>query len=285
MFKLVYSDLRDGFYNTAIDEAIFAKIKKGTAQNTITLTEWKPTVSIGYSQRCEVDVDIQACRRKNIDIVRRYSGGKSVYLDENYIVFSLAASHNDAGKGYLHELRNRPCKSVIHVLNDNGIPAKFFPPDNIVIRKKGGGYMTLGNSGQKVTQRHFYVHGSIRYDLPEYSFLNLIDTLKINGESLHEHKEDARNVLAAVTDHSDMPKEALAEEIAESLAKEFGGHVESRSHLTREEEQDILLIRNEISSHMWLQDRPGYKWRGICYFFLNGNNLLPQMRYKKNPPS
>ncbi len=285
MFRLVYPGLRDGFYNTALDEALFSRIKDGSSQSTIIISEWSPTVSIGYSQRALDDVALDFCGRNEIDVVRRYSGGKSVYIDENYIVFSLISAHEKSGKGFLHDIRDRPCKRIVSVLNSYGIPAEFFPPDNIIVRGSEGQIQTLGNSGQKVSKGYFYIHGSVRYDLPAASFNNIIDTLKINGESLHNFKYDARKCLASVRDYSDVPKKNLSAAIANSLAIEFNGNANYEKTISSEEEKDILQIRDLIKNPDWLKDAKEYGWRGICYFFLDGKNIIPGMKEKENPPS
>lgn len=289
MFRLVYPGPRDSFYNTAIDHVLANRIEKGLSENTIVITEWKPTVSVSHTQSIEKDVDIEACKKRGVECVRRYGPGKSVYLDEGYIVITLLMSYYRPGRE-VKDFRVRHCKSVIEALKKYKIPALFHQPDNVVIKRDNGNYSTLGNAGQRGFSNSIYLQSAVRYEMNEESFRNIIETMKIDGESLHEHEKDARNALSYVTEFvkkDEVTKDIIASALAESFASSFGGSIdEIKYHFTKEEEKEIEeFARNHTSSREWIQDKPHYSSRGICYFFLDGVNLLPKMKTKSNPPS
>jgi len=73
----------------AIDEAIFRFHQHEDMPPTLRFYGWKfPTVSLGYFQDVEKEVDIEACRRKNIPVVRRPTGGKAV-LHEGDVTYAV----------------------------------------------------------------------------------------------------------------------------------------------------------------------------------------------------
>jgi lipoate-protein ligase A len=62
--------------------------------NTLRFYEWKPSaVSIGRFQDIQKETQIENCRKLDIDIVRRITGGGAVYHDEyNEVTYSVVTS-------------------------------------------------------------------------------------------------------------------------------------------------------------------------------------------------
>ncbi len=78
----------DGASNMALDEAI---LLLGGTTPTLRLYSWSsPCLSIGYSQEVGRDVDLDACRRLGIGLVRRPTGGGAI-LHEADMTYSLVA--------------------------------------------------------------------------------------------------------------------------------------------------------------------------------------------------
>jgi len=78
-----------GYENMAIDEAIFISCQGGKAPPTIRVYGWTPpAISLGYFQKAENAVDLEACKRRGVDVVRRLSGGRSV-LHHRELTYSI----------------------------------------------------------------------------------------------------------------------------------------------------------------------------------------------------
>ena len=76
----------------ALDEAILQSSQSEGAIPTLRLYLWKPPgVSVGYFQSLKKTVDFNECKKKDIDVVRRITGGRAV-LHENEITYSVCAS-------------------------------------------------------------------------------------------------------------------------------------------------------------------------------------------------
>jgi lipoate-protein ligase A len=91
-WRFVFTGARDAFFNMALDEAILRSCQTGQASPTLRLYLWRPPgVSIGYFQSLEKMVDLNKCKKNNIDVVRRITGGRAV-LHENEITYSVCAS-------------------------------------------------------------------------------------------------------------------------------------------------------------------------------------------------
>jgi len=69
------------FENMAIDEAIFRGNQLGESPPTLRFYGWDPpAISVGYFQDVEQEVDLDYCRKNRVDIVRRPTGGKAVFM-------------------------------------------------------------------------------------------------------------------------------------------------------------------------------------------------------------
>jgi lipoate-protein ligase A len=84
----------------AIDEAIWRGRQAGASPPTIRFYAWAPpTVSLGYGQSLDRHVDVGACRRLGVGVVRRPTGGSAIYHDgpERELTYSVLATAEDLG--------------------------------------------------------------------------------------------------------------------------------------------------------------------------------------------
>lgn len=86
--RLLVTESLDGATNMALDEAI---LLLGQPTPTLRFYSWSPPcLSIGYSQAVARDVDLEACRRLGIGLVRRPTGGGAI-LHHGELAYSLVA--------------------------------------------------------------------------------------------------------------------------------------------------------------------------------------------------
>lgn len=77
------------FYNMALDEALLDWHSRGEIPPVIRFYGWNPpTLSIGYFQKVEKEVDLEAVKRHNLGFVRRPTGGRGV-LHEHELTYSV----------------------------------------------------------------------------------------------------------------------------------------------------------------------------------------------------
>lgn len=83
VWRLVNTGSLDGAMNMAIDEAILTAHNEGKVPPTIRFYAWNvPTLSIGYFQRVEREVDLDKVREHGVGFVRRATGGRAVLHDQ-----------------------------------------------------------------------------------------------------------------------------------------------------------------------------------------------------------
>ena len=182
IWRLIEDGPVDGKLNMAIDRAILTACERGQAPATLRLYGWeKPTLSIGYSQNKLRDVDTVQCERRNIPIVRRFTGGRAL-LHQYELTYSLVAPiPHPRFPGNLAGAFGAVSKAVIFSLEKADVPrpeisgkdkrslgngnkrspACFSTPNHWEITVKG---KKLAGSAQRRLNGAFLQHGSILLD-------------------------------------------------------------------------------------------------------------------------
>lgn len=96
-WRFIGSGYADAYTNMAIDEAIMTAHQEKLVPPTLRLYRWNPPgVSIGYFQRIDDAVNIDACKSLGVDIVRRLTGGRAV-LHEHELTYSVVIAEDYPG--------------------------------------------------------------------------------------------------------------------------------------------------------------------------------------------
>lgn len=180
-WRLLDTIARDAYRNMALDEAIAIARSKDLVPNTIRFFRWKPpAVSVGYFQGMEEEVDIEACKLKGVDYVRRITGGGAVYHDyEGELTYSIIANetHRLVPQNILQSYETL-CAGLAYGLKLLGVQAEFKPINDIV----AGGRKISGNAQ---TRRIGVVHqhGTI---LREVDPALMFSLLKVPSEKIRD---------------------------------------------------------------------------------------------------
>lgn len=88
-WRLLMDGPQDAAMNMAVDEAILIEHGRGNTPPTLRFYFWNiPTVSIGYFQDLEREIDVEACRRAGAGLIRRPTGGRAV-LHHREVTYSV----------------------------------------------------------------------------------------------------------------------------------------------------------------------------------------------------
>jgi lipoyl(octanoyl) transferase len=88
-WRLLLDPPATGAWNMAVDEVLLDGAAAGSAPPTLRFYQWAPPcLSLGYFQAFDV-VDVAACRRLGVDIVRRPTGGRAI-LHDRELTYSVA---------------------------------------------------------------------------------------------------------------------------------------------------------------------------------------------------
>lgn len=82
-WNFINTGSQDPYYNMAMDEALLNFASRGEIDPVIRFYTWNPaTLSIGYFQRLQKEIDIEKVNEKGFGLVRRQTGGRGVLHDK-----------------------------------------------------------------------------------------------------------------------------------------------------------------------------------------------------------
>ena len=106
IWRFIDSENCSAVYNMAMDEAIAVSVRKEIMPPTLRLYGWNSlAVSIGCFQKIS-DIDLEYCRRRNIPVVRRPTGGRALLHGEEVTYsFSVKTISGHFSKGLLDSFK------------------------------------------------------------------------------------------------------------------------------------------------------------------------------------
>jgi len=173
-WRLIDSQRADPYYITAADEALIQARAHHHSLNTLHFyTRNTPTISVGRSRSLADDINIDRCTHYHIPIIRRTTGGGTIFTDPGCLIYSLIfQSENTPAPQIFREV----CTSLINALSALNITTTFKPPNDILLDGKK-------ISGSAQLQKHdiTLIHGTIliNTDLELMKNIMMADTSQV----------------------------------------------------------------------------------------------------------
>lgn len=225
--------------NMAIDEAL---MRFGIP--TIRFYRFSPSaVTIGYFQRVASSVNLEEVRRAGVMVVRRITGGGSVYHDERgELTYSVVAPEDLFPRGFAGSMRHI-CEGVVRTVRSFGLEAEFSGVNDVVVAGK-----KLSGSAQAREHGVLLQHGTIMYatDLERLASL-----LSAPREKLAE--KGIGSILERVTTISrELGRSVGFDEVLNAAIEGFSflGEFEE-GDLTEEEWRLVDMLVSKYSSDSW----------------------------------
>jgi lipoate-protein ligase A len=127
IWRMLRYEAHDASMNMAIDEAILeSRIQRKTV-DTLRFYGWKsPGVSVGRFQVARNEVQLENCLKMGVDVVRRITGGGSVFHDdEGEITYSVASSMESLRAADVAAVYSRVAMGLTTALDILGLTADF----------------------------------------------------------------------------------------------------------------------------------------------------------------
>ena len=203
IWRLLKPEVGDAFTNMAIDEAVMKARIEDRVPSTLRFYRWSPSaVSIGRFQKLADEVHVENCREHGVDIVRRITGGGTVYHDsEGEITYSIVAKTSELGCSDLDMLSayQKICSGLNEAVKILGAKAEFHPPDpkrcpNLTIRGR-----KISGNAQSSKKGVLLQHGTFLLDIDHtkmFTFLKvpwaktLNDVLKVSKRKLTSTRQE-----------------------------------------------------------------------------------------------
>ena len=208
-WRLLVDSITDPALNLAIEEAILRCRKDDRCQDTLRIWQNDKSVILGCHTDIRDEVNLQACRRLGIKILRRTSGGGAVYQDLGNINYSVIIKEVPMSSAYdvpaVYKVFSEVVLTGLRILN---IQAVFNPPNLILLN---------GKKISGLAQHRFYdtilFHGTLLVNLD----LNTLSKTLLNPKHL------VTNISSELSVNLTIEKiaEALATAFQESLKIQF----------------------------------------------------------------
>ena len=111
-FRVIDTGIRDGRRQIAFDQAMIEARKAGAIPDSVRFLRFPPTVLIGRHQALSREVKLDYCRNHGIGLVRRITGGGTIYFDEGQLGWELVFDRASLGMATLAELAREICEAA-----------------------------------------------------------------------------------------------------------------------------------------------------------------------------
>ena len=209
-WRLLEVKADNAFMNMAIDEAILTAHASKQVPNTLRLYQWSPSaVSIGKFQNPQNEVNLANCQKLGVSVVRRVSGGGTVYHDEQgELTFCVTTSTQDLGVRDIASAYLKVYDGIKDALRLLGVSADFSEGD-----EKNCPNLTVNNkkiSGSAQTRKSGTVmqHGTLLLDVDLEKMFSLIrvpwaksleEILSIARKRITSVKNEVGHAVSAAT--------------------------------------------------------------------------------------
>lgn len=148
--NVIVSEWNSAQRNCAFEEQLLTESR----HDSLLLYINAPSVIVGRNQTIEAEVDTEFCRRHGIDIVRRMSGGGTVYHDLGNVNYAFVSDRGEGGV-----LDADFATPIVDALRSFGVTATVGARKEIRVN----GLKISGTASHVIRTRQLF-HGTLLYD-------------------------------------------------------------------------------------------------------------------------
>ena len=247
-WRLLEAEYDDPYLNMALEEAIPTMVGRRIVPETVRLWRNLRAVAIGRFQRVESEVDLEVCRRRCVDIVRRFTGGGAVYQDHGNLNYAISLQgDNSLLRGDILEDFQSLSRGVISGLRRLGLNAEYGRKNLIHI----GGLKLSGIAGSSSAES-FFLHGTLLVSTD----LSILSEVLRGPGSLTSGRQGVQSVRSPVTSlrnalGGDICFEAVRKALLEGFEEAFQVNLVSNRPSREEEELARRLYETKYSKREW----------------------------------
>ncbi|WP_419958936.1 lipoate--protein ligase family protein [Psychrobacillus sp. BM2] len=260
-------------YNMAMDEALLDWHSEGLIPPVIRFYEWNPaTLSIGYFQSVEKEIDMEAVKRLGLGFVRRPTGGRGV-LHEHELTYSVIVkesypsmpatvteAYRVISEGLLLGFQHLGLDAYFSVPNTEEQKENLKKPKSAVCFDTPSWYelvvegKKVAGSAQTRQKGVILQHGAILLDLDEDK---LIQTFKFASEAVRDRVRKSLS-QKAISINKIIPKPITIEECKTAFKKGFAEalDIELIEYQLTGEQQDYV---KELEATRYANDEWNFK--------------------------
>ena len=247
-FRLLETGPGRAFHNMGLDEAILGSVAARLSPPTLRLYGWNPeAISLGYFQGIHDEVDVEACARAGVDLVRRITGGGAVFHAAEVTYSIVIPEGHPLAPGSILESYRLICAGIVEGMKRLGVEPEFAPINDINCRGR-----KLSGNAQTRKLGCLLQHGTILLEVDVDRMFSLLKVPKEKsaGRLISEAKARVTS-LSEILGRKigyDECSTALAGGFAEALGIEF----ESDTPSAGEEAEAERLAQSKFSQPAWV---------------------------------
>jgi lipoate-protein ligase A len=218
-WRFVDTGARDAASNMALDEALLVRHEASATPPTLRVYGWcQPTLSLGYAQNAQQEVDLAACHAQGVAVIRRPTGGRAVLHDQE-VTYSVVMPITLADAPYtITQHYRRIGMALAAALQALGLPVQLVRPQvraaSTRVRASPACFAALSRyelsvvgkkivgSAQKRAQRALLQHGSIPLWMDRQ---RLFQCLRVPPEHRAALVQTAYTTMGAVNEVAERP--------------------------------------------------------------------------------
>ncbi|MDP2300951.1 MAG: lipoate--protein ligase [Ignavibacteria bacterium] len=222
----------DPYLNLALEEYCLRNVDISETYLLFYINE--PSIIIGKNQNTLEEINHEYVRENNIHVVRRISGGGTVYHDHGNLNFSFITKYDPKHFNNYKEFTG----PVINVLHKLGVNAELSGRNDILVDGK-----KISGNAQFTNKDRMFSHGTLLFDS---AIDNVVAALNVKIGKIES--KGIKSVRSRVTNISEyMEQKMTTEEFRQTLlAGIFNGETEiPQLHLTEEDWQKVTVLADK----------------------------------------
>lgn len=243
-WRLVDSDLVGPAESAALDESILDCHVEGIVPNTLHFYRRSvPTVSVGYFQQIGASLRVEECGKRGVAIVRRKSGGSSIYTDRGQLIYGLVVHTADVPASPDETFRV-VCTALANALSHFGVPARYRPLNDVEVEGR-----KISGSAQLRRRGSVLVHGTVIVDTDVETMDAVLVVDRTKNPDL---PRPSRRIVTLSNLLSSVPEmESVKAQVAKEIAKMFGVQFEEGELTSAEKVATKKLVEERYSQKDW----------------------------------
>ncbi len=222
--------------SAALDEAILEAHVEGNVPNTLHFyVRAVPTISVGYFQKISESVDLAECQRRGVTIVRRKSGGSSIYTDRGQLIYGLVVNRSDLPEDRANSFRVT-CQAIADAVRSFGLDAVYRPMNDVEV----DGHKISGNA-QLRRRDSVLQHGTIVVDS---DMANMDSVLKVTSARRKNITRPSERMTTLASLLGAAPEMDL---VKGALVKSFGEAFDATFSLATLTDLESTMVRKLVS--------------------------------------
>ncbi|MBN1183948.1 MAG: lipoate--protein ligase [Bacteroidales bacterium] len=271
MYVLI-SSITDPFFNIAAEEYLL----KNSYEDVFLIYRNDPSIIVGKHQNTIKEINLSYTERNLLKVVRRNSGGGTVYHDLGNVNYTFITS-SEEGKQVDFVRYTEP---ILKVLNTFKVPAIFSGKSDLTV----DGKKISGNAAHVFKSKVLH-HGTLLFNA---NLNNLQEALNVNLDKFSDKAVSSRRAqVANISEYLEQPIsiEDFMDEIITRVTIDFDTNYE-RNFNSGEMRRIEDLVKNKYSTWQWnFGYSPKYtytsKFKSISFSLEVSKGLIEQLSFSK----